>query len=129
MLPFFHVFAMTSVLNYAVAMAAEIVMLPRFELRAMLKAVARRRVTVMNAVPTIYTAINTEAARRKLDLGSIRFSVSGGAPLPGEVRERFVTLTGCKLVEGYGLTEASPVVSLQPAGRAGETGLGRDRDG
>ncbi len=113
-LPFFHVFAMTSVLNYAVGMAAEIVMLPRFELQAMLKAVARRRVTVVNAVPTIYTAINTEAARRALDLGSIRFSVSGGAPLPGEVRDRFVALTGCKLVEGYGLTEASPVVSCNP---------------
>ncbi len=113
-LPFFHVFAMTSVLNYAISMAAEIVMLPRFELGAMLKAVARRRVTVMNAVPTIFTAINTEAARRTLDLASIRFSVSGGAPLPGEVRERFVTLTGCKLVEGYGLTEASPVVSCNP---------------
>ena len=113
-LPFFHVFAMTSVLNYGVSMAAEIVMLPRFELRAMLKAVARRRITIVNAVPTIYTAVNTAAAARKLDLGSIRFSVSGGAPLPGEVQQRFVALTGCKLVEGYGLTEASPVVSCNP---------------
>ena len=113
-LPFFHVFAMTSVLNYSVAMAAEIVMLPRFELGAMLKAIARRRITVVNAVPTIYTAVNTEAAKRKLNLSSIRFSVSGGAPLPGEVRERFVALTGCKLVEGYGLSEASPVVSCNP---------------
>ena len=113
-LPFFHVFAMTSVLNYAVSIAAEIVMLPRFELQAMLKLVARRRVTVLNAVPTIYTAVNTAAAKRKLDLGSVRFSVSGGAPLPGEVRERFIALTGCKLVEGYGLTEASPVVSCNP---------------
>ena len=113
-LPFFHVFAMTSVLNYGIAMAAEIVMLPRFELASMLRTIARRRITVVNAVPTIYTAVNTAAAAGQLDLGSIRFSVSGGAALPGEVRERFVKLTGCKLVEGYGLTEASPVVSCNP---------------
>ncbi len=113
-LPFFHVFAMTSVLNYGIAMGAELVMLPRFDLGATLKAVRRRRVTVMNAVPTIYMAVNTAAVKRKLELGSLKFSVSGGAPLPGEVRERFVTLTGCKLVEGYGLTEASPVVACNP---------------
>ena len=113
-LPFFHVFAMTSVLNYAISMAAEIVMLPRFELAAMLKTIKRCRITIVNAVPTIYTAVNMAAASGKADLSSIAFSVSGGAPLPGEVRERFIKLTGCKLVEGYGLTEASPVVSCNP---------------
>jgi long-chain acyl-CoA synthetase len=113
-LPFFHVFAMTSVLNYAVGLAAEIVMLPRFELTAMLKTITRRRVTIVNAVPTIYTAVNTAAEAGKVDLSSLTFSVSGGAPLPAEVRERFVELTGCALVEGYGLSEASPIVSCNP---------------
>ncbi len=113
-LPFFHVFAMTSVLNYAIGLAAEIVMLPRFELGAMLKAIKRRQVTIVNAVPTIYTAVNAAAEAGKVDLRSLAFSVSGGAPLPEEVRERFVKLTGCKLVEGYGLSEASPVVSCNP---------------
>ncbi len=125
-LPFFHVFAMTSVLNYSVAMGAEIVMLPRFELAATLAAIKRRRVTIMNAVPTIYTAVNTAAEKRKPALGSLRFSVSGGAPLPPEVRARFIALTGCKLVEGYGLSEASPVVSCNPPDglvKAGSAGL------
>ena len=125
-LPFFHVFAMTAVLNYATAIGAEVVMLPRFELRQALAAIAARRITIFHAVPTIYAAINTAAATQKLTLGSIKFSVSGGAPLPGEVRERFAALTGCKLVEGYGLTEASPVVACNPPGgvvKAGSVGI------
>ena len=113
-LPFFHVFAMTSVLNYSVDIAAEIVMLPRFDLKQTLATIAARRITIFHAVPTIYTAINTAAAGGRVRLGSIRFGVSGGAPLPHDVRQRFMDLTGCKLVEGYGLTEASPVVSCNP---------------
>lgn len=110
-LPFFHVFAMTSVLNYGVEIGAEIVMLPRFELKQALASIASRQITIFQAVPTIYTAINAAAAAGKVTLGSIRFSVSGGAPLPNDVRTQFNALTGCKLVEGYGLTEASPVVA------------------
>jgi long-chain acyl-CoA synthetase len=113
-LPFFHVFAMTSVLNYSIAIGAEIVMLPRFDLKQTLAAIAARRITIFHAVPTIYAAINTAVAVTPVDLSSIRFSVSGGAPLPNEVRTRFTELTGCKLVEGYGLTEAAPVVACNP---------------
>jgi long-chain acyl-CoA synthetase len=113
-LPFFHVFAMSAVLNYSVEIGAEIVMLPRFDLKQALATIAARGITIFHAVPTIYTAINAAAAAGPVALGSIRFSVSGGAPLPNEVRTRFIELTGCKLVEGYGLTEASPVVSCNP---------------
>ncbi|MEJ1976716.1 MAG: long-chain fatty acid--CoA ligase [Acetobacteraceae bacterium] len=123
-LPFFHVFAMTAVLNYSVEIGAEIIMVPRFELKQVLATIRKRRVTIFHAVPTIYTAIN--AASGRVDLSSLRFSVSGGAPLPGEVRTRFVELTGCKLVEGYGLTEASPVVSSNPpdgVNKGGSVGL------
>ncbi len=125
-LPFFHVFAMTAVLNCGIGMGAEIAMLPRFELKAMLAVIKRRRITIMHAVPTVYTAINAAAQSRRLDLGSLAFSVSGGAPLPPEVHSRFVALTGCKLVEGYGLTEASPVVTCNPPGglnKHGSAGL------
>ena len=114
-LPFFHVFAMTAIMNYSVAIGAEIVMLPRFELKQTLAVLAARHITVFHAVPTIYGAINAAAAAGPLGLSAIKFSVSGGAPLPQEVRTRFIELTGCKLVEGYGLTEASPVVACNPA--------------
>ncbi len=113
-LPFFHAFAMTAVLNYGVEVGAEIIMLPRFELKQTLQTIRKQRVTIFHAVPTIYTAINGAAAKGRVDLSSIRYSFSGGAPLPGEVRTRFIELTGSALAEGYGLTETSPVVSCNP---------------
>jgi long-chain acyl-CoA synthetase len=113
-LPLFHVFGMTFVLNFSVQIGAEMILLPRFDVRQVVRCVGRRKPTVFPAVPTIYGAINTEAERSRCDLSSIKVCISGGAPLPADVRRRFETLTGCKLVEGYGLTEASPVVASNP---------------
>ena len=113
-LPLFHVFAMTAVMNYGIQLGAEIILHPRFELEACLQSIERDRVTLFHAVPTIYNAINQAASERPRDLRSIKVCVSGGAPLPAEVRERFIALTGGKLVEGYGLSEASPVVACNP---------------
>ena len=113
-LPLFHVFAMTSVMNFAVAVGAEVILQPRFVLDDVMRAIERQRVTIFPAVPTIYGAINKAAASRKCCLTSIKVCISGGAPLPGEVRERFIELTRCRLVEGYGLSEASPVVACNP---------------
>ena len=128
-LPLFHVFALTSVLNIAVALGAEMILLPRFSVPDTLKAIARRRPTLLPAVPTIYNAISNaaEGAPRRVREGlrAIRMCISGGAPLPAEVQARFEALTGCRLAEGYGLSETSPVVCcnrLDDASRPGSVG-------
>jgi long-chain acyl-CoA synthetase len=113
-LPLFHVFAMTVGMNFCIAVGAEIILLPRFDLAEVLATIQRVKPTLFPGVPTIYTALNAATAQGKYDLSSIRFCNSGGAPLPVEVRTRFEQLTGCKLVEGYGLTEASPTVTSNP---------------
>ncbi len=125
-LPFFHVFAMTVAQNLATQMGAEIILLPRFEMKQVLKTIHRKRPTLFPGVPTIYTAINNSPELRNHDLSSLQVCISGGAPLPVEVKKRFEELTGCALVEGYGLTEAAPVVSCNPVGgvvKAGSIGL------
>ncbi|OKH87518.1 long-chain fatty acid--CoA ligase [Thalassospira sp. TSL5-1] len=113
-LPFFHVFAMTVALNTSINLGAEMVLQPRFELEALLKALDRKKVTIFPGVPTIYTAINNSPETVKYDLSSVRCCISGGAPLPVEVKHQFEDLTGAKLVEGYGLSEASPVCTCNP---------------
>ena len=121
-LPFFHVFAMTTVLLFSVAHAAEIVMLPRFELSAAIHLIARRRPTFLPGVPTMFNAIASAPGRA--DLRSIRYCISGGAPLPAEVKARFEARTGCVVVEGYGLTETSPCVISNPPGGLNKPGIG-----
>ncbi|MBN9671463.1 long-chain-fatty-acid--CoA ligase [Roseibium aggregatum] len=113
-LPFFHVFAMTVGQNLSVLLGAEMVLQPRFELKALLDAIKRKRVTLFPGVPTIYTAISNASMTAHYDLSSINLCISGGAPLPLEVMESFEKLTGCILVEGYGLTESSPVAAVNP---------------
>nr|WP_245957139.1 long-chain fatty acid--CoA ligase [Aestuariispira insulae] len=113
-LPFFHVFAMTVVMNVGLAIGAELILLPRFELEQCLKVIAKKKPTFFPGVPTIYTAINGAENLKKFDLSSLKFCLSGGAPLPVEVKKEFEENTGCKLVEGYGLSESSPVLTANP---------------
>ncbi|WP_395459083.1 long-chain fatty acid--CoA ligase [Azospirillum melinis] len=114
-LPLFHVFAMTAVMNFGLHLGAEIILLPRFELEQVMRTLQKERITLFPAVPTIYTAINHHKHLKDYDLSSIRFCMSGGAPLPLEVKEAFERTTGCTLVEGYGLSECSPVATVNPA--------------
>ncbi|MCR2834425.1 long-chain-fatty-acid--CoA ligase [Parerythrobacter lacustris] len=113
-LPLFHVFANTCVLNHAVATGAAIAMVPRFETAAVLKTLERTRPTGFPGVPTMFQAIVDSPALASTDLSSLKVCISGGAPLSAPLREKFEQLTGVRLVEGYGLTESSGVVSANP---------------
>jgi long-chain acyl-CoA synthetase len=125
-LPFFHVFAMTAVMNFSVKMGFEIVALPRFELIQTLKLIDRTKPHFFPGVPAIYNAINNCKKTHKFDLSSLRYCIAGGAPLPVEVKKSFEEKTGCVVVEGYGLTEATPVICCNPPvgeNKAGSIGL------
>ncbi len=113
-LPFFHVFANACVLNRTVANGGCIAMLPRFDARQCLRTLARTSATSMPGVPTMYQALLDHPDLAKTDFASLRICISGGAPLPLPVKQRFEAATGAKLVEGYGLTETSGVVSANP---------------
>ncbi len=126
-LPFFHVFALTTVLNAGIAWGGELVMLPRFEVGPLLEAMRRTRPTIFHGVPTLFKAV-LDAGATKADLASVQLCISGGAPLPLEIKRAFDAASGCNLVEGYGLTEASPVAFCNPLlgeNRAGTIGLPR----
>ena len=125
-LPLFHVFALTNVLTFATLVGAEMILLPRFELKQLLATLKRTRPTYFPAVPTIYNALANLGADQRPDLSSVKVCISGGAPLPIEVRHAFEANTGAKLVEGYGLSEASPIITCNPfegVNKEGSAGL------
>jgi long-chain acyl-CoA synthetase len=113
-LPFFHVFANATVLNRTINNGGEIIMLPRFEAKAALAAVNRTHVTSLPGVPTMYQALLDCPDIEGTDFTSLRACISGGAPLPAELKAKFEGLTGAVVIEGYGLTESSGVVSCNP---------------
>ena len=125
-IPFFHSYGLTVVMNLSISVGGATVLLPRFVMKDALRAIARFRPTVFPAVPTIYNAIASHPLASRYDLRSIRACISGAAPLPLEVAEAFESVTGARLVEGYGLTETSPVTHCNPVygeRRIGSIGL------
>ncbi|WP_293702072.1 long-chain-fatty-acid--CoA ligase [Sphingopyxis sp. UBA6723] len=113
-LPFFHVFANTCVLNRTILNGGTITMLPRFDAKQALAAITRSKTTALPGVPTMYQALLDHPDLAKTDFSSLRICISGGAPMPAELREKFTATTGASLVEGYGLTESSGVVATNP---------------
>lgn len=113
-IPFFHVYGMTACMNLAIATGGTIVLLPRFATRDVLKTIVAARATLFMGVQAMYVAINNFPDVGRYDLSSIRICISGAGPLHAEVQERFESLTGGKVVEGFGLSEASPVTHVNP---------------
>ncbi|MCA0910200.1 AMP-binding protein [Qipengyuania gaetbuli] len=113
-LPFFHVFANTALLNHAVVTGASIAMVPRFDTKQVLQTIEKYGATGFPGVPTMFQALLDHPDLAKTDLSTLKVCISGGAPLPGPLREKFEAATGVRLVEGYGLTESSGVVSANP---------------
>ncbi len=113
-LPFFHSYGLSAIMNVAISRAMKLILLPRFELELALKALDKEKATLFPGVPRIYIAINESEETSKYDLSTIRACFSGAAPLPVAVAEKFEEITGGRLVEGYGLTETSPVTHINP---------------
>ncbi len=113
-LPFFHVFANTALLNHAVCSGASIAIVPRFETKQVLQTIQKYRTTGFPGVPTMFQALLDHPDLAKTDVSSLKVCISGGAPMPAPVHAKFEDVTGVRLVEGYGLTESSGVVSVNP---------------
>jgi long-chain acyl-CoA synthetase len=113
-LPFFHVFAMTTIMNRGVANAAQLILVPRFDLDMVMKLIHTTKPTIMPGVPTLFNAIRNYPNLNREDLKSLRSGISGGAPLPVELKRNFEKEAGVTIVEGYGLSETSPIATCNP---------------
>jgi len=113
-IPFFHVYGMSVCMNLAISLASTLVLLPRFVVKDVVGAIKKHRPTLFMGVQAMYVAINNYSGLTKEDLSSIKICISGAGPLHLEVQRQFEALSGGKLVEGYGLSESSPVTHVNP---------------
>ncbi|MHB8158122.1 MAG: long-chain-fatty-acid--CoA ligase [Desulfocucumaceae bacterium] len=113
-LPFFHSYGMTTCINFGIANAATLVVIPRFEIESVVQAIDKYQPTLFPGVPTMYIGVINYPNIASINVKSIKFCLSGSAPLPVEVTQKFEELTGGYLVEGFGLSETSPVTHCNP---------------
>ncbi|MBU1611441.1 MAG: AMP-binding protein, partial [Proteobacteria bacterium] len=113
-LPYFHIYGLTVGLNWPTLIGATLVPLPKFEPQMLLKAIHKRKPTIFPGAPSVYISLLQQKNIRKFDLKSIKYAVSGSAPMPLEYIDKFKEVTGAEILEGYGLTEASPVTHINP---------------
>jgi long-chain acyl-CoA synthetase len=113
-LPPFHIYALTVNMLLGIRIGAEMILHTRFDAAAVVKDICEKKVTVFPGVPTMYVAIVNHPGVENLDLSSIKWCASGGAPLPLEVQKRFQHISGCRLAEGWGMTETSPTGTFTP---------------
>lgn len=121
-LPLFHAYGLTLCLTFSISIGATLVLMPRFDVDMVLEAMERRPATFLPAVPPVYERLAAAARERGTDLTSIRYAISGAMSLPAPVAELWESVTGGLLVEGYGMTETSPVALGNPAGDARRIG-------
>jgi long-chain acyl-CoA synthetase len=113
-LPLFHAYGMSGVMNLGVHLAATLVLLPLFDITMLMEAIRDERPTFFLGVPALYSAVLNYPGADKIDLTSIRVCFSGAAPLPVEVMERFEARTGARIAEAYGMTETASVTHVNP---------------
>ncbi|WP_263707591.1 long-chain-fatty-acid--CoA ligase [Shouchella tritolerans] len=121
-MPFFHVYGMTTVMNLAVKTAATMVLLPKFKPEEVLRTIEKQQITLFPGAPTMYVALVNNEHIHQYDLTSIKACISGASALPLEVQQKFEAQTKGRIVEGYGLTETSPVVCANPIWEKRKTG-------
>ena len=121
-LPLFHAYGLTLCLTFAVSIGATLVLFPRFDVDAVLSAMGRRPATFLPGVPPMYDALITAATTRGTDLRSVRYALSGAMALPPKTVQAWEELTGGLLVEGYGMTESSPITVGNPVSTARRPG-------
>lgn len=114
LLPLFHIYGLTVCVNFGTLIGATLVPMPKFVPADVLKTIHKERPTIFPCAPSIFVALLQQKNLAKYDLSSVRYCISGSAPMPVAVMDKFNELTGARIVEGFGLTEASPITHLNP---------------